>query len=376
MSASTRRVTFQDIDAPRRRLVGLTRLPAVKPRSSSAPSSILKTKSKSVTVLHGRVVRQHDDGTRNHVDNCNNILASTIARQPVESSSRPTSIRAIMERKATFYKLTDETQQFQKLVSKLERVIRDDSQSMETAWRVKVLLKAAQETDKTLWNKLYEFEKTLLSNYAKANQNAGSDNNHAELSAAQTSCMKLHRDFKHSHKALLMCLSLINKKTATPRSAGSEEIGQLGAVGWTIKKVVEEEEEFGRDSPESTYVNFQELKKRQQRSSAVDVDEHGDFHCALEDSKEEIPFPSASKDSPIDEDQCNLKPGYICGAIGFEGLDDESMLESGNLSWYKYLREDISFVRQEFVRVGEWLDGGAFESEYASRCGFQRQASF
>jgi hypothetical protein len=377
MSAPSRRVTFKDSDAPKRRLVGFTRLADVKAPSYAPPSSILKTKNRSVTVLHGRVVRQQDEGPKSLVDDNNNQSSHEVLTHA--ESSRPSTIREIMERKAIFYQLAEETQLFRKMVAKLEAVLRGDGQSTETAWRARVLLNSAKETDRRLWNKLYEFEKTLLSNRTDANYNAFSDINQTELRATQTACMKLHRDFKHSHRALLMCSTLIDKNiSTTPRIPASELSSKLGAVGWTEAMVEDKEEVFGRilkpQSHEPTYISFQEGKKRQERFLADDV-QHGEYDSVAEDPKHDIRFASVDKELLIEDNQCYERRGYnqcyerrgyMCGAIGFEGFDDKSIQESDNNSWYKYLNDDISYIQQGILRMGTWLDDSATHADYAT----------
>jgi hypothetical protein len=291
------------------------------------------------------------------------------------SLNRSSSIRDIMERRSTFYQLNEETKQLQKMVSKLEAVLKGDGQSKENAWRVRVLLKTAQDADKNLWTKLYEFEKTLLSNINS------SDSNQTELREEQTACLKLHRDFKRTHKALLMCLSLAEKPTSPTTIAGTElSSRQLRAVGWTGKKVEEkhEEQEFVHNtlrpvSPDPTYTSFQEVKQE----LMVHDYEHDDFAVVQESRRhideDDIRYVAVEVDSPVEESQCYERYGYLCGAMGCDGFDSKAV------HWYKKVEEEFALIQQGILRLGKSLDCGATEGEYAkasSRFVSSRQASF
>lgn len=288
MQQNARRVSFEDTDKPsgKRRFVGLTggsqrsrgisstncSNQAAPTHSPAAPSFSPAMKKNQVTVLHGRVMKEQQQQQQKSLrseaieaSTNNNQRRSltklmpdvsverTFPRHQFNSSTRGTSIRDILERKAVYRKLLDETKQFQQQVLTLENVLKKEHQhvaltttidspsissttnTIETGWRVRLLLKKAQDADTTLWRKLYEYEKTLLDVYQ--NQTIGSSN---EMRDLQTSCMKLHRDFKRCHKALLMCLSLLgdeeknrlmNEITDPENSAITSPI--VDAVGWT-----------------------------------------------------------------------------------------------------------------------------------------------
>lgn len=284
MQQNARRVSFEDTDKPssKRRFVGLTggsqrsrgiystscSNQTAPTHSPAAPSLSPTLKKNQVTVLHGRVMK--DQQQQQQLPMKENSLRSeaieastnnnqrrsltkrlsdmsierTFSRHQFNSSMGGASIRDLLERKAVYAKLLDETKHFQEQVSTLENVLKKEHQppsvstttsTIETGWRVRLLLKKAQDTDTTLWRKLYEYEKTLLDVYQ--NQTTGSTN---EIRDLQTSCMKLHRDFKRCHKALLMCLSLLgdedknqlmNDITDPENSAITSPI--VDAVGWT-----------------------------------------------------------------------------------------------------------------------------------------------
>lgn len=409
--ASLRRVSFQtENDAPvRRRCVGLTRSSVTtgatikNPHTFNItpPPSILK---KSVTVLHGRVVKQQRNDNVNVNNEDTNNIYGTRSRSNDSAllvNHRPSGIRDSMQRKSTFYQLTEETRQFQTLVSKLESLLKGgDGQTTaeQAAWRVRVLLKTAQESDKSLWAKLYEFEKTLLSTNDKSNGASRYSCNTAspdELLTAQTECMKLHRDFKRSHKALLMCQSLAERKnihnSVSPTTVGGDLMNSpLGDVGWTGGGVAKEEEQQRQEmqgdlghrcgrmrqrSPEAVYTSFQEVKTK-----AVHVykDVPDDFKGPL------LPVEEQDNDryEAVDVEQTPDEDGFdfLCGAMGFSA-DDTLAQEADNYNrWYKNLKKEFSSIQRDIFHVGSSLGCVApTQSEYdmaSTRFASARQASF
>ena len=178
----------------------------------------LARKTRSI-VLHGKVQRVLDDGGDEELRDIEQVQLQRDA------------IRKRLQRKSDYSQLTAETQQYQKLVSDLSALLENSGETPEASWRVRILMSSAQETDKELWEKLYNYEKTLL-----MKKNSLSTSGEEELRTEQTACMKLHRDFKRSHKALIMAMSLFEKKQ-------SAEISRLGAVGWS-NGCDEKEEDF------------------------------------------------------------------------------------------------------------------------------------
>ena len=181
-------------------------------------------------VLHGRVQPQEEDCSSSpddeHTANKATEESSSSSHNQYSSSSHQqqysSSIRTVMERKSVFSRLSHETQIFGRMVSDLETFLAESGESPEAAWRARILMRSAQETDKALWEKLYQYEKTLYG--------SGPD---AELRQAQTACMKLHRDFKRIHKSLVLTLTTFEKRQKA-------EISRLGAVGWSTGEAMEE----------------------------------------------------------------------------------------------------------------------------------------
>lgn len=141
-------------------------------------------------------------------------------------SGRQSSVRKEMERRSAYARLLHETDQYQKTVAELEQVLPEAGEHPEASWRAKILMRSAQDMDQELWTKLYDYEKTL--------HNRERD---PEVRQQQTACMKLHRDFKRSHRSLVMAVTLYEK---TQRA----EMAQLGAVGWSGRQEGDEEEDF------------------------------------------------------------------------------------------------------------------------------------
>lgn len=77
------------------------------------------------------------------------------------------------------------------MVAQLENLIEDSSDSPEQQWRSRILVRSAQEADCDIADKLYRYEKELVT------QGRSKD-----ARTAQAACMKLHRDYRRTHKAL------------------------------------------------------------------------------------------------------------------------------------------------------------------------------
>ena len=129
-----------------------------------------------------------------------------------------------MERRSVYAQLLHETNQYQKTVAELEQLLPEAGENPEAAWRAKILMRTAQAVDQELWTKLYDYEKSLRSREEDP-----------EVRRQQSACVKLHRDFKRSHKALVLALTMFEKTQ-------NAEISRLGAVGWSERQ--DEQEDF------------------------------------------------------------------------------------------------------------------------------------
>ena len=179
-----------------------------------------------------------------------------------------TSVRVAMERKSAFSQLSRETQIFGRMVSDLENMLAESGESPEAAWRARILIRSAQETDKELWEKLYEYEKTL---------NDSSNSGETDTRKAQTACMKLHRDFKRIHKSLVLTLSRFESRQKA-------EISRLGAVGWSgpdsQNKLPTEDldaDEIEEDKPSEDYYD-RALREREEFNQVMRTRELNDIN--------------------------------------------------------------------------------------------------
>ena len=245
---------------------------AITPR----PSILRKN---PVTVLHGRVMKDQPqqqsqqpnvglDRAVVHVNNSNQqrrslskrmsdmSMEQTTSPYPCRSVVKGLSIRDLLERKALHAQLCEETKQFQQQVATLEHILKKEykflpttassespsttapsGSNVENGWRIRLLLTKAQDTDTMLWKKLHDYEKTLLDIHTSSSHQLSTSSSN-EIRDLQTSCMKLHRDFKLSHKALLMCLSVIGDEDRSmydlaDRSTAVTTAPIVEAVGWT-----------------------------------------------------------------------------------------------------------------------------------------------
>jgi hypothetical protein len=196
----------------------------VMPPAPTTAQTAPQTRIRRPLVLHGRVVR---DGTEEEGDDDHTSAASLAARRSTRqarSHAPQNAVRLSLERRSKYAQLLHETTHYQKLVSDLEEVLPGAGESPQAAWRAKILMGSAQAVDQALWTKLYDYERGLVAR----------EEGDIEVRQAQTACMKLHRDFKRSHKGLVLALTLYEKKQRA-------EMARLGAVGWSER---EDEEDF------------------------------------------------------------------------------------------------------------------------------------
>ena len=233
-------------------------------------------------VLHGRVQRdgQENDDNGSHYSHNRSYEA------------RSTSVRKEMERRSVYAQLLHETEQYQKTVAQMEQVLPEAGENPEAAWRAKILMRSAQAVDQELWNKLYNYEKTL---YARQPD--------PEVRQQQTACMKLHRDFKRSHKALVLALTMYEK---TQRA----EISRLGAVGWSEKQDAEEEEDFYTKA----------MRERQAELDRMNYSMH-----QVKDLYKDLGFLIQKQQEPIDklEDRTEEARTYTTRAANVRSLWEE-----------------------------------------------------
>lgn len=299
--------------APARKLKPVVR--AYDPVPEEAPRS-----QRRPVVLHGRVVKNGSVDSMS-ADGSERMSYADTFRARKEAQLQ-TSVRASMTRKSHFSSLNTETLHYQKMVADLEEILNQSGDSPEMAWRAKILMTSALSTDKELWDKLYQYEKTLLVNTRT--------NNSEELRMAQSACMKLHRDFKRSHKALVMAISLHEKR----RNA---EISQLGAVGWSEK---DNEDFFDRAMREDEVKNINksmhQVKEMYEDLGEIVADQQEDID-RLDDNilnaSENVR--RTTKSHGCLEDRVTCRPDDILGdqnIFGCGGFDYDGFARSISLS--------------------------------------------
>ena len=214
-------------------------------------SSQRPTRIRRPIVLHGRVIHQEED----------------VDMGAPESRSVPQmSVRQQMERRSVFAQLQQETSQYQKTVAELEELLPIAGEQPDAAWRAKILMRSAQAVDQELWSKLYEYEKTL--------RNREQD---PEVRQQQTACMKLHRDYKRAHKALVLGLTMYEK---TQRA----EISRLGAVGWSERQ--DEEDDFYTKTMKEREAEMEKMNKSMHK---------------VKDVYKDLSFLVAKQQAPVDK---------------------------------------------------------------------------
>jgi hypothetical protein len=410
--SSTRRVSFEGDEVPKRRCVGLTSRGTkaasmvsastlgkrTLTRSEPTPSSILKKNEsrRHVTVLHGRVVTNRTVEPLPSHRHWDEHYAYT------QSNVGVGSIRNKFDRKYVFSQLLDAVREFQQQVSSLEQFIKEQqpdlssnlssstSSELENGWRVRVLIKAAQESEKALWTKLFEYEKTLLV-HQEPNRffyPAQAD----DLREAQTACMRLHRDFKRSHKALLMCVSL-----AEGNESGDAAPSLIESVGWagpTVKTEVDTRrvmsphpdhplppQSFARSlSPVPEYTSFRPHRPHFPKRHDNNTD--SSFDRLNNESETGNRFPQCL--GPFDDDDRWCRSGMeklngnswiMCGAFDFQNHDDDtsSLVSSSNKyeKWYKTIQDELHSIQLDLLHVrsnmvtagwGGWNEGSCNHS--------------
>lgn len=261
-----RRVTFQE-GRTGRRCVGLTqgigRHSPLQHPGESPPAPILKKNrqggvlppTSTPIALHGRMLvgsRQPDDGiTHRRYDH--HLYAFEYDEEEYDDVAPLGGIRESMQRRSTFSRLSSQVEQFQKIVGTLDELAHggEDVAAKTAAWRVRNLVTTAQSMDKTLWEELYSFEKTLMDNEGCLNV--------TELRKEQTACMKLHRDFKRTHRRLVMCMSVL--KDGQWSVDHYEVSSQLGSVGWlSLKSEDDRSSQFHRQhaAPQHSHLHEQD----------------------------------------------------------------------------------------------------------------------
>jgi hypothetical protein len=348
-----------------------------------APPATKKTRP---IVLHGKVLNLIDSEEMGDMG-----TQKTIARMRMErtASREEQTVRQTFERRSAFSKLTHETQQFQKLVADLEGILEQSGESPEASWRARIIIRSAQEAEKDLWDKLYNYEQSLLT--AGKNSGSGSDsalkdkdkeNSQKELRTAQTACMKLHRDFNRSHKVLVMILSLHQKrqKAEASRLRAVRWSGDKNTTGTTTTQLNKKDEDFFDRAMREREADLERMNKSMHKVNeiyheiAALVDgQQGDIDL-LDDN---VLDANATVQSSANEVNCLFKRDHFCGAMNFSDITDDigydfteqegeekqgspflpPKVRKGEVfDWYmpfENIGEDMESVHRDIVRMGK-----------------------
>lgn len=308
-NAATAPTKISNMNMMRSLSVPMTNPPVETSITALAP---VKKKTRPI-VLHGKVLNVIDsEAVGTHKTYARLRMERTVARQEE-------TVRQTFERRSAFSQLTHETQQFQKLVADLEGVLDQSGESPEASWKARILIRSAQEAEKDLWDKLYKHEKSLLipDDAKDKTKTKDKENSQKELRTAQTACMKLHRDFNRGHKALLMVLSLHEKRQKA-------EVSRLRNIGWS--EAEKKDEDFFDRAMREREAELDRMNKSMHKvneiynelATMVDGQQH-DIDILddnLRDSK-------ANVQSSMGQVACLFERERFCGAMDFGGPGDD-----------------------------------------------------
>jgi len=176
------------------------------------------------------------------------------------------------------------------MVAKLEKSLEAGrSDSPENQWRSRILVRSAQEADRDIADKLYWYEKELVD-----------QGRSSEARTAQAACMKLHGDYRHTHKALdATLLEQQNRQQADLFSllGDSNNTGDAAMLlqqeqeGFFERATREREDEIKKISHKMQQVNdiYQDLAElvdgQQEQIDAVEENIHTSKHSVDEGLK-------------------------------------------------------------------------------------------
>lgn len=123
-----------------------------------------------------------------------------------------------------FSLLVHRTQKFCALVTELESALQKSGESPQMAWKARIMLRSAEESDRDMQDKLYQYKQTV--------QMSPEADGQTRLSAK-----KLYRDFQRSHTTLVTAVSLYEKRQVA-------EVSRLGETGAVIGPGCGHEEDF------------------------------------------------------------------------------------------------------------------------------------
>jgi t-SNARE complex subunit (syntaxin) len=158
---------------------------------------------------------------------------SSKSRNAPSLSEMDLSIEKIHRKSSSkFALLTYEMNQYQKLLSDLESIIKDSIVTPEVAWRTNILVKSVEETDFEVGEKLRNYETSLLQEQHQHqlllfNSGKHVSNNDQRITQQQAACCKLQRDYNRCHRSMVSILDMYKARQKA-------EVSQLGAVQWNL----------------------------------------------------------------------------------------------------------------------------------------------
>jgi hypothetical protein len=147
---------------------------------------------------------------------------------------------------STFAMLSYEMNQYQKLVTDLEYMIRDTVVTPEVAWRTNILVKSVEEADSGIQEQMVQYEQSMAQQERLLLYNKNEctyQNDKKRVAQQMAACTKLRRDFNRCHNSMTSSLQ-------TYKMRQKAEISQLGAVQWNANNrsgsnvVMDTEEDF------------------------------------------------------------------------------------------------------------------------------------
>lgn len=284
---------------------------------------------KQKEILQARMANKNSmDDENSNISSWSDDDSSHIRHTQSLRSRRLQAAHQRPQHRSTFGQLTLQTQKFAKMVADLEQVLKQARDSPEHAWRAQILVRSVQETEQDLWHELYAYERRLTN------------------PVEQTACLKLHRDFKRSHKALTMALSLHEQQQKA-------DVAVLHAVGWSEKP-----DFFDQAMKERELENINQSMHKVNdicKELAELVDSQQDEIDTLErNTSYARSNVQAGWNNYL---SCLSESRFSCGSDWSEslrGLDlavDDRQLGS----WYQTFREDMGAVSEDLAGLGRSL---------------------
>lgn len=275
-------------------------------------------------------------------------------------------------RRSNFAILTYEMQQYQKLVSDLERLLKEAGDSPEAAWRANILVKSVQDTDIGLCEKLDRYEEMLNATSSNDRTWLNQHKNDVRLAQQLTACSKLRRDYNRCHTTMKAAIEIHKKRQ-------SVEVSQLSAVYWNESDTAAPKQQSTDDFFDRA-MRQKELERINKSMREVHDIYHGLAGLVerqqdqIDDLEEDASYSAAYVKRGTDELLCfsRRQNGLMCGALDGCGKDDdiaitmsydlppEGLRVSENFYWampLETMTQDLRSVRNDILGMGRDLIG-------------------